>query len=173
MRMKWWVLSVAMAAGGAFMAQGQARSAPAATSASPIFGTWEVDVSKLPMPPEARPKQVQIVFRPVEDGRVSTQVSVTLADGNVMASQSVTDLSGTPAKASGNLEADTVSTTRPLPQVLVMQLSLNGHPGSTRIYAVQPDGQSMTETAANYDDHGIPYTRINYFHRKPSAGAAR
>ena len=135
-------------------------------AASPIFGTWDVDVSKLPMPPDARPRQVEISFRPAQPGRVSTQVRVTTADGSVMASESITDLSGTPAKASGNLEADTVSTTMPLPQVLVMQLSLNGVPGSTRIYAVQPGGLTMTETAANYDARGLPYTRINYFHKR-------
>lgn len=135
-------------------------------AATPIFGTWDVDISKLPMPPEARPKSVVIRFQPIAPGRLSTQVRVTTADGSIMASESVTDLSGTPAKATGNLEADTVSTTMPLPQVLVMQLSLNGHPGSTRIYAVQPDGRTLTETAANYDDHGLPYTRINYFHRR-------
>ena len=146
------------------LAFGSAESAEPA--AAPIFGTWEVDVSKLPMPPEARPKRVEISFRSLKPGQVSTQVRVTTVDGSIMASESVTDLSGTPAKASGNLEADTVSTTMPLPQVLVMQLSLNGHPGSTRIYAVQPGGRTMTETAANYDDHGLPYTRINYFRRR-------
>jgi hypothetical protein len=133
---------------------------------SPIFGTWRVDTSKLPMPPDVRPKSVEITFQPVERNGMSTQVHVTTADGSIMASESVTDLAGTPAKVSGNLEADTVSTTMPLPQVLVMQLSLNGNPGSTRIYAVQSGGLTMTETAANYDARGLPYTRINYFHKK-------
>jgi hypothetical protein len=133
---------------------------------SPIFGTWEVEVSRLPMPAELRPRSVEITFLPIESAQLSTKVRVVTADGNVMATRSITNLSGTAAKADGNLEADTVSTTMPLPQVLVMQLSLNGKPGSTRIYAVQADGRTMTETAANYDENGRPYTRINYFKRK-------
>lgn len=135
-------------------------------ASNPIFGTWQVDVSRLPMAPESRPKRVEIKFQPINDTKVSTHVTVTLPDGTIIGSQGITDLKGTPAKVSGNLEADTASTTMPLPQVLVMQLSLNGVPGSTRIYAVQPGGQTMTETAANYDDKGQPFTRINYFKRK-------
>jgi hypothetical protein len=131
-----------------------------------IFGSWSVDVSKLSMPATVRPKSVEITFTPANNDRISTHVIVTNADGSTMKSESVTDLTGTPGKAFGNLEADTVSTTMPLPQVLVMQLSLDGHPGSTRIYSVQPDGRTMTETAANFDDAGMPFTRINFFERK-------
>lgn len=148
----------------AFLLCGPAHSAD--QPSSPLFGTWQVDVSRLPMPPEARPKSVEISFQPTAHAEISTHVSVTLVNGSILSSKSVTDLKGTPAKADGNLEADTASTTMPLPQVIVMQLSLNGVPGSTRIYAVQPDGQTMTETAANYDDAGKPYTRINYFRKK-------
>ena len=44
--------------------------------ASPLHGTWAVDVARLAMPPEARPRRVQIRFAPAPDGRLSTLVEV-------------------------------------------------------------------------------------------------
>ena len=131
---------------------------------SPLYGTWAVDVARLPMPPEARPRSVRIRFAPAPDGRLSTLVEVVGPDGARMSAASTSGLDGVPVAVQGNLEADTASTTMPRPDVLVMQRSRAGVPGSTRIYTLDASGDTMTETGANYGD-GRPVTRINHFAR--------
>src|SRR5256885_11244196 len=45
-----------------FAAAIQGAPAAAQSSASPLLGSWAVDVSRLPLPPEARPKSVTFRF---------------------------------------------------------------------------------------------------------------
>jgi hypothetical protein len=128
-------------------------------------GKWAVDISRLPIPAEARPRSVTITFAEAADGRLATRVEVVRPDDSVMYSESVAELNGTPVAAKGNLEADTVAVAMPAPGVLIMQLSLGGIPGSTRIYTLSDDHKSMVETAANFGADGRPYMRTNYFTR--------
>jgi hypothetical protein len=128
-------------------------------------GRWAADVSKLPIPAEARPRSVTITFANADAGRLATRVEVISPDGTVMYAESVAELDGTPVAAKGNLEADTVAVAMPAPGVLIMQLSLGGVPGSTRIYTLSDDRKSMVETAANFGADGRPFMRTNYFTR--------
>ena len=128
-------------------------------------GKWAADVSKLPIPAEARPKSVTITFTEATAGHLATRVEVVSPDNTVMYAESVAELNGTPVAAKGNLEADTVAVAMPAPGVLIMQLSLGGVPGSTRIYTLSDDRKSMVETAANFGADGRPYMRTNYFTR--------
>lgn len=130
-----------------------------------LSGVWAADTSRLPMPPQMRPKSVTITFANMPDGALSTRVEVVDAAGALSYAQGIAPLDGTPAPVEGNLEADTSAATMPAPGVLVMQLSRNGVPGSTRVYTLGADGESMTETAANFGDDGRPAMRIHYFHR--------
>ena len=158
MRMSGWIGAVAL-----WAMVGSAWSGEPV--ASPLHGTWAVDIARLPMPPEARPRSVQIRFAPAPDGRLSSLVEVVGPDGMRMSAASVSGLDGVPVAVQGNLEADTASTTMPRPDVLVMQRSRAGVPGATRIYTLDASGDTMTETAANYGDDGRPVTRINHFAR--------
>lgn len=146
-----------------------AQQAPAAraepSSIAPLAGTWAVDVARLPMPAEMRPRRVTVTFADAAGGRLSTRVEVEDAAGAISFAESVAELNGSPVAVKGNLEADTAAAAMPAPGVLVMQLSRSGVPGSTRIYTVAPDRQSMTETAANFGDDGRPFMRSNYFRR--------
>jgi hypothetical protein len=138
-------------------------SVPAATPT--LAGAWAVDLARLPVPPEARPRSVTITFAAADEGQWATTVEVVDAGGNSMRAQSVTPLDGTATAVTGNLEADVAATRMPVPGVLVMSLALGGMPGSTRIYTVSADGRSMIETAANFGDDGRPVMRTNYFTR--------
>ncbi len=133
--------------------------------ASPLLGVWAVDVSTLPLPPDARPKRVTVTFSQPSAGRLRTRVEVIDAKDVLLYADGVTALDGTPAPVEGNLEADTAATTMPAPNVLVMQLALANVPGSTRVYTVSPNGTSMTETAANFGADGRPFMRVNRFKR--------
>jgi hypothetical protein len=130
-------------------------------------GKWAVDISRLPIPAEARPRSVTITFTEAAAGRLATRVEVVRPDDSVMYSESVAELNGIPVAAKGDLEADTVAVAMPAPGVLIMQLSRAGIPGSTRIYTLSEDRKSMIETAANFADDGRPYMRTNYFTRVP------
>lgn len=132
---------------------------------SPLIGSWAVDIARLPVPPEARPKRVTITFAEADDGRLSTSVQVEDASGSQMNADAIAALDGTPTAVSGNLEADTSAVTMPIPQVLVMQLVKEGVPASTRVYAVSDDGESMIETASYVGADRQPVMRTNYFSR--------
>lgn len=132
---------------------------------SPLVGRWSVDLSRLPMPEQARPKSVTIVFGAAGEGKWSTQVEIVDAGGGKTHAESVVSLDGTPMPVQGSTETDIAAAKMPTPDVLVMQLGKNGNPASTRIYAVAADGRTMVETAAYFAQDGKPILRTNYFTR--------
>jgi len=133
--------------------------------ASPLVGRWTVDTSRLPIPPEARPKSVTFTFEDAGNGKWSTQVDIANADGTKLHSEGIASLDGTPAVVKDSIEADIAAVKMPSPNVLIMQLGKGGMPASTRIYTVAADGKSMIETAAYFDKEGRPVLRTNYFTR--------
>ncbi len=132
---------------------------------SPLIGAWAVDIARLPVPPEARPKSVKITFSQAAKGGLTMRVDVTDPAGNRIFAESTSPLDGTAVAVQGNLEADTAAATMPLPGVMVTQLARGGTPSSTRVYTVSADGKSMTETATFMAADGKPALRTNYFSR--------
>jgi len=133
---------------------------------SPLFGTWAVDVTRLPMPPEARPKSVTFTFSDAGAGKWTTHVDIYGGDGSERHMVATNGLDGTPGPITGDqTEADTVAAKLPAPNVMVMQLAKSGISASTRVYTVAPDGTTMIETAAYFGPDGKPLLRTNYFSR--------
>jgi hypothetical protein len=132
---------------------------------SPLLGTWAVDIDKLPIPPEARPKSVTITYSDAGGGQWRTLVDVTTPDGKTVRAKSTWTPDGKPVHVDGNLEADTVATRMPEPNVMITALALGGVPGSMRTYTVSPDGQTMTETVVFFTRDGTPGMRTNLFNR--------
>lgn len=130
-----------------------------------LVGAWAVDTSRLPMPPAARPKSVTVTFSGEGSERLRTKVEVVDPAGAKLEAEGVTPLDGSPTAVKANFEADVSATTMPRPEILIMQLAKNGKPASTRIYAVNPDGNTMIETVAHFDGEGRPVLRKNYFSR--------
>ncbi len=147
----------------AYLAQ-TAFAADANPQAS-VLGVWQVDTSRLTMPPEARPQSVTITFTEEAAEHLRTKVEIIDPTGAPLQAEGVTPLDGTPTAVPANFEADMSATTLPRPEVLIMQLANQGHPVSTRIYAVNPDNQSMIETVAYFNAEGQPALRRNYFSR--------
>lgn len=142
------------------------QAAPAlADEAAPILGAWAVDVSRLPVPPEARPKSVTMTFSDAGAGKYRTNVDIVLADGSESHGSSTYALDGTAAPVIGSPEADVSAVIAPEPGVLVMVLGKGGMGGSTRVFTVAGDGASMTETATYYRQDGTPVMRTNHFTR--------
>lgn len=132
---------------------------------SPLIGSWSVDVTRLPIPPEARPKSVTITFSEVGGDKWTTQVDIV--DGGGVATHCIgtAALDGSPAPVKDCPETDTAAMTLPVPNVLVMDLAKGGVGGSARVYSVAADGKSMVETAAYFAQDGRPIMRTNYFKR--------
>ena len=135
-------------------------------SVSPLIGTWSVDVSRLPVPPEARPKKVTITFGDAGAEKLSMLVSIVDAAGTEAKATSQYTLDGKPVPLTGTAEADTGALKAPSPGVLILALSKNGNGASTRIYAAKPGGNEMVETAVYYGKDGSPIMRTNYFSRE-------
>ncbi|MBO9671326.1 MAG: hypothetical protein J7485_12495 [Sphingobium sp.] len=143
-------------------------AAPAAAQSaarSPLLGTWAVDVSKLPIPADQRPKSVTFTYTEAGEGKWSTQVDIVASDGSATHGTTSYLRDGTAWPVQGSPEADTTAVMTPQPGVLVMALSKGGVPGSIRIYTVAPDGKSMIETATYFTREGKPVMRTNYFNR--------
>ena len=90
-----------------------------ADEAAPILGAWAVDVSRLPVPPEARPKSVTMTFSDAGAGKYRTNVDIILADGSESHGSSTYALDGTAAPVIGSPEADVSAVIAPEPDVLV------------------------------------------------------
>ena len=137
-----------------------------APAASPLRGSWAVDLTRLPIPPEARPKSVTITFSDAGAGKWRMNVDiVNRGDGAPVRMTSTWTPDGTPATGVSGPEADTIAVKMPAPNVMVAGLSKNGVPASTRIYTVAPDGRTMIETASYFANDGKPILRTNYFTR--------
>ncbi len=135
---------------------------------SPLLGTWAVDVSRLPMPRQARPKSVTITFIDAGGGKWRTKVDIIGGDGSERHMSSTYLLDGTASPIEGDTaEADVGAVKLPLANVMVMELSRRGIPASTRVYTVAADRKTMIETAAYIGDGGKPVFRTNYFNRLP------
>ena len=133
---------------------------------SPLLGSWAVEVEKLPIPPEARPKSVTLTFTQSADQRWSTRVVIIGGDGSERRMSSSYTTDGTPVKIDGDTqEADTAAVRLPTPDVLILALGKGGIPASTRIYALAPGGNEMIETAVYFGDDGKPVMRTNHFTR--------
>lgn len=135
------------------------------SAGSPLVGHWTLDVTSLPMPPEARPKSVSLDFGDASDGKWTTRVEIVENSGNKMHGESTLSLDGTPGRASGNYWVDVVAAKMPAPNVLVMQFVYQGIPRSTRVYSVSPDGKVLTETEAYAKEDGTPMLRTAHFNR--------
>lgn len=130
-----------------------------------LIGAWAVDTSRLPMPPAVRPRSVTITFSLAGSDGINTKVEVVDPTGSRLEAEGVTPLDGVPTAVKSNFEADVSATRMPRPGVLIMQLAKGGRPGSTRIYTVDPGGQTLTETVAHFTADGQPVLRYNYFSR--------
>ena len=142
-------------------------SAQAATPPASIMGRWALDTSRMPMPPEARPKRVTITFDDAGSNRLSMDVVIAYTEDNQVHSTGTASLDGTPIAVVGSPEADTAAMKRPAPNVLVLGLSQGGNPASTRVYTVAPDGKSMIETVSALGADRRPTMKTNYFTRLP------
>ena len=143
----------------------QALAATDPAPVTPLLGAWSVDISRLPMAPQARPKSVTITFSSAGAGKLAAKVEVIDPTGARLEAEGVTPLDGTATPVKSNFEADMSATTMPIPEVLIMQLAKGGTPASTRIYTVAADGKTMTETVAFFGADGQPLFRKNYFSR--------
>lgn len=130
-----------------------------------MLGSWAVDVSRLPMPPAARPRSVTITFSDAGKGKWTTCVDILDAGGAASHAVSTAGLDGTSAHIQDSTEADTVALELPAPDVLVMDLVKSGIPASTRVYTVAADGRTLTETVAHVGGDGRPTMRTNHFVR--------
>jgi hypothetical protein len=138
---------------------------PGAPVRSPLVGHWVLEVDKLTMPPETRPKSVDLEFGQEADGKWTSRVSIVDQAGHELHSQSTVSLDGTPGTGSGTYWVDVVAATMPAPDVLVMQFAYQGQPSSTRVFSISRDGKTLTETEAFFKKDGTPAMRIAYFSR--------
>lgn len=131
----------------------------------PLLGTWSLDTSRLPMPPEQRPRSVRFTFGDAGGGKWAVHVDIVYAPGNEVHSSSMAALDGTSVAVENSPEANLVALKHPAPNVLVMALQKNGTLVSTRIYSVMPDGHNLVETEVYPGQKGLAVMKTHYFTR--------
>lgn len=148
------------------LAVSSSASAPALHPvASPLLGSWLLDTSRLPMPPEQRPKSVRITFGKAKGSMLSVHVDIVYASGEEVHSSSRAALDGTLAAVTNSPEGDAVALEQPTPSVLVMALRKGNVLVSTRIYSVLPGGESLVETVVYPKKFDSLVMKKNYFTR--------
>jgi hypothetical protein len=136
-----------------------------APARSPLVGRWVLEVDKLTMPPEARPKSVTLEFGEAADGKWTTRVQIVDQADHELHSQSTLSLDGTPGTSSGTYWVDVCAATMPAPSVLVMECAWQGVPAWTRVFSVDKDSRTLRETEAYFKKDGTPVMRIAQFSR--------
>lgn len=145
--------------------QAEPQSAPQAAP-SPFLGRWALDLGTMPVTYGTPPQSVIYAFSDIGGGRWETTIDITMADGDNRHIAVQYQRDGGAYKSEGDkLEGDTAAIGSPGPNVLVMSLSRDKNLESVRVYMVSADGQTMTESAADVDDEGVPFVRNFTFHR--------
>lgn len=129
-----------------------------------FFGSWEVDVSRLPVPEP--PASVTITWADAGAGKLSMRVEIVDRRGERTRADAVIALDGSPSRAVGSLDVDVVSMTMPSDRVLVMGAGMAGNPSNTRVFTISDDGKRMSETIVSHGAGNIPATRVNAWKKK-------
>jgi hypothetical protein len=140
-------------------------ASPQHAVAGPLIGTWSLDISRMPVPPEQRPKSVRFTFDDAGNNAWNMHVDIVYRPGQEVHSVSTPVLDGSSTVITNSPEADAGTFKQPAPNVLVMALQKEGVLVSTRIYSVLPDGHTMVETAVYPGQSGTPVMKTNYFTR--------
>ena len=148
----------------AITASGDTDTAQVAPSvASPLAGTWELDVSRIP--DDERPHSVTIAFAESSDGKWTSHVDIVERDGTTRVADSTARTDGVAVPVTGTMAfIDTVSLRQPDAGTLIMTLGKDGKLFATRVYTVSDDGQRMTETII-WPGKGIPKMENTRFNR--------
>jgi len=158
--MKWFISPLMLASAIAATPAAAQSQAP-----SPLLGTWELDVARMPFPPEKRPKAVTITYSDAGQGKWRTTLEVVGGDGSPIRAEGTYPLDGTAAPSQGYPGVDMLATRVPAPNVMVAAFYKDHMPRTTRTYIVAPDGRTMTETVVWLNLNGKPEITTSYFHR--------
>lgn len=132
---------------------------------SPLLGSWALDVTRLEIPADHKPKGVTVTYKDAGGGKWDAHVEIVGLDGAKRSSTGTYVFDGTPIPVTGEIYADIAVVKRPEPNVMVLQLAKGKEPVSTRVYSVSADGGTMTETTAYFTKEGKPVLRTGYFKR--------
>ena len=143
-----------------------ASSVGARAAKSPFFGTWQLDLSRMPANYGTPPKKVTFAFDEAADGQWRTTVDITGQDDSVRHMTAEYRPDGHMAKIEGDTaEADSVASMSPAPNVLVVSMVKNKVLDGVRTWVISPDGKELTESAASVDNDGVPFVRNFHFKR--------
>jgi hypothetical protein len=152
--------------GGQAAVQPPETAAPAGITASPFIGAWELDVTRMPDTYGPPPKKVIYTFSGADAGQWQATIDITAPDGGVRHVALRYRLDGRAAESSGDTyEGHQAALHAPAPNVLVMGIARDKRPASVRTYVVSPNGQDMTEAAADVDPSGTPFVRLFHYKR--------
>ena len=144
-----------------------ATPAVAAEPASPLLGSWALDLEHSQIPADQRPKSVTITYKDAGGGKWSTDVSIVGSNDGKINATGTYPLDGSPAPSTGYQNVDTVAAKSPEPNVLVMAFYKEGMPRTTRTYTVSEDGKTMSETIVWLNINVKPEITTNEFSRGP------
>ena len=139
--------------------------APQAAPASPLLGSWALDIEGSEIPVAARPKGVTITYSDAGEGKWRSNVEIVGGDGRKISAAGTYPLDGTAAPSQGYANVDTVAASVPAPSVMVMAFYKEGMPRNTRTYTVAADGRTMNETIVWLNLNGKPEITTNRFNR--------
>ncbi|HEX4479852.1 MAG TPA: hypothetical protein VH082_03520 [Rudaea sp.] len=98
-------------------------ASPSERATSSLIGMWTVDLSRLPIPPAARPKRVTISFDDAGADKRTMVVSIVDVAGKETSAKSTYTLDGVPVAVNGSPEADTGAAKMPSPDVFILALT--------------------------------------------------
>jgi hypothetical protein len=138
----------------------------AASQQSPFIGKWELDLTRMPDNYGPPPKRVTFTFQNVGSDQWRTTVEITGKDDSLRHIAFQYRRDGRMIRGEGDdSEGDSAALESPAPNILVMSQAKDKALAGVRVYSISPDGNEMTESAANVDSTGAPFVRTFYFKR--------
>ena len=142
-----------------------------AQAASPdgFLGTWELDISKTPLPADpsaAVPKSVTVTIKDAGGGKRTNQVVIVSADGKKVEQTPVTYGIEGSTSLTGNPQADSMTMTHPDASTEIVTNYKAGKQVQRSTAKLSVDGKQDVITIDSVDKNGKPVQQILIFNRK-------
>ena len=137
-----------------------------ATAADPVFGAWQLNLSKSKFSPGPVPKSMTRTYAESAGGTITLTMKSMSADGKSSTGTYTYKEDGKPYAVSGNPDADMASVTRVDALTVNFKQMRAGATIATGVRTVSKDGKTLTVAQKGTHANGAPFDDSMVFDRQ-------
>jgi len=138
----------------------------AAVAADPVFGTWQLNLSKSKFSPGPAPKSMTRTYAESAQGTITLTMNTTSADGKTSTGTYTYKEDGNPYPVNGNPDVDMASVTRVDALKVNFKQMRAGATIATGVRTVSKDGKSLTVAQKGTHANGAPFDDVMVYDRQ-------